>query len=155
MAKSFGIKYLLSILDAFSRKGMIYGTNSKKSDNLLKHIIEFCMNNKIPKEFLSDNGAEFKNKYINDFCNMYNIKFIHGSPYSPHSQSIIERFNYTIKKYLAKEFLANNNNKFDFNEVRFKIINYYNNKKHRILGMSPNEAYKLTDPDKITVLDVF
>ena len=98
MAKSFGIKYLLSILDAFSRKGMIYGTNSKKSDNLLKHIIEFCMNNKIPKEFLSDNGAEFKNKYINDFCNMYNIKFIHSSSYSPHSQGIIERFNYTIKK---------------------------------------------------------
>ena len=86
---------------------------------------------------------------------MYNIKFIHGSPYSPHSQGIIERFNYTIKKYLAKEFVANNNNEFDFNEVRFKIINYYNNKKHRILGMSPNEAYKLTDPDKITVLDVF
>ena len=64
MVKSFGIKYLLSILDAFCRKGMIYGTNSKKSDNLLKHIIEFCMNNKIPKEYLSDNGAEFKNKYI-------------------------------------------------------------------------------------------
>ena len=85
MAKSFRIIYLLSILDAFSRKGMSYGTNSKKLDNLLKHKIEFCMNNKIPKEFLSDNGAEFKNKYINDFCNIYNIKFILGSPYSPHS----------------------------------------------------------------------
>ena len=132
---------------------MNYGTNSKKSDNLLKRIFEFCMNNKIPKEFLSDNGAEFKNKFINDFCNMYNIKFLHGSPYSPHSQGIIERFNYTIKKDVSKEFLANNNNKLDFNEVRFKIINYYNNKKHRILGMSPNEAYKVTDPDKINEIN--
>ena len=84
---------------------------------------------------------------------MYNIKFMQGSPHSPHNHGIIERFNYTITKYLSKEFLANNNNKLDFNEVRFKIINYYNNKKHRILGMSPNEAYKVTDPDKINEIN--
>ena len=43
----------------------------------------------IPTEFISDNGAEFKNKFFNEFCTLYNIKFIHGAPYSPHSQGII------------------------------------------------------------------
>ena len=26
-----------------------------------------------------------------------------------------------------------------------KIINYYNNKNHRLIGTSPNKAYKITD----------
>lgn len=29
MQKAFGIKYLLTIIDVFSRKAMIYGTNKK------------------------------------------------------------------------------------------------------------------------------
>lgn len=101
MSKCFGIKNLLSIIDAFSRKAMIYGAYSKKSDILLTYEIEFCLNNKIPKEFLSDNDAEFKNSIFNEFCNIYDIKFVYGAPYSPHSQGIFERFNYTIIKYLT------------------------------------------------------
>ena len=107
MEKEFGIKYILSIIDCFSRKGNIYGTNSKNATILLNFVIDFCLNHNIPKEFISDNGAEFKNKFFNEFCTLYNIKFIHGAPYSPHSQGIIERFNYGIKKYLSKEFISN------------------------------------------------
>ena len=58
----------------------------------------------------------------------------------------LKQFNYSIKKYLSKEFISNKSSKLDF---QFKIINYYNNKIHRILGMSPNDAYKITDKDKI------
>ena len=32
-----------------------------------------------------------------------------------------------------------------FGEYRLKIINYYNNKNHRLIGTSPNKAYKITD----------
>lgn len=50
---------------------------------------------------------------------------------------------------MNKEFISNNNCDLNFVKIKFKIINYYNNKVHRILGMSPNEAYKITDKDKI------
>lgn len=50
---------------------------------------------------------------------------------------------------MNKEFISNNNCDLTFVKIKFKIINYYNNKVHRILGMSPNEAYKITDKDKI------
>jgi len=39
------------------RKGMIYGLQNKHSDIILQNIIEFCLNNGFPQEFLSDNGA--------------------------------------------------------------------------------------------------
>ena len=120
-------------MDVFSRKAMIYGINSKESKMIITYIIDFCSNHNIPKEFSSDNGAEFKNKFFDDYCQMNNIKFLHGMPFNARAQGTIERFNYTIKKNLLKEFIANGNNLIDFQKVKSKIINYYNNKYHRLM----------------------
>ena len=51
LSKAYGVKMILSIIDVFSRKAMIYGVNNKKSENLIKNILEFCANNSFPKEF--------------------------------------------------------------------------------------------------------
>ena len=53
-----------------------------------------------PKELGSDNGSEFKNSKIESYLYEKNIKFIHGSPYNPHSQGVVERFHQTIKDIL-------------------------------------------------------
>ena len=37
--------------------------------------------------------------------------------------------------------------------MKFKIINFYNNRTHRILGMNPVNAYKITDKAKIKELN--
>ena len=101
----------------------------KMQNNYEKNIKDFCLNNNIPNEFISDNGPEFKNRLFNKFYKNHNIKFLYGAPYSSHNQGIVERFNYTIKKYLCKEFIANNNQNLVFENIKFKIINFYNNKK--------------------------
>ena len=49
LAKAFGVKMILSVIDVFSRKAMIYKANDKKPDNLIKDILEFCANNSFPK----------------------------------------------------------------------------------------------------------
>jgi len=61
----------------------------------------------ISKENFSDNGAEFKNALFNKFFKDNNKKFKNEIPYNLHCTGIIERFNYSIKKYLSKEFIAN------------------------------------------------
>jgi len=68
LQKAFGIKYILTIIDVFSRKGMIYGLHNKEAKNILPFINDFCSNHNISKEFSSDNGTEFKNKFFNEFC---------------------------------------------------------------------------------------
>ena len=103
------------------------------------------MYNNSPKELASDNGGEFKNKIFNGFCKDNNISFIQGAPYNPHSMGIVERFNYTIKKYLSKEYIANGSNNLIFEDYRLKIINYYNSNSHRLIGTCPNKAYKIID----------
>ena len=70
-------------------------------------------------------------------------------PYNPRSQGTVERFHYTIKKYLGKEYINNGYKKLNFDSVRIKIINFYNNKVHKLIGMSPMEASKITDKETI------
>lgn len=132
---------LLSIIDVFSRKAMIYKANDKKQDNL--NILEFRVNNSFPKGFCQDNGPEFKNLKLNKICEREGITYIHGILYSPYFQGIVERFRYTIKKYLGKEYINKGYKKLDFDSVSIKIINYYNNKKHRLIGIIPMEASKI------------
>ena len=86
---------------------------------------------------------------MQNFCIKENIKYINGIPYYPHSQGTIERFHYTIKKYLAKEFISNGYQKLNFSEVRIKVMNFYNNKNHSLIRMTPNQAAKLTNENDI------
>ncbi len=58
------------------------------------------LNNGFPKYLITDNGTEFKNKLLKEFCENNHVKFIHGLPYRPHSQGVIERIHRIIKKGL-------------------------------------------------------
>jgi len=98
-------------------------------------------------------ARNLKNNKTNEFCFKNNIRFIHGIHYNPHSQGTIERFYYTIKKYLAKEYISNNYKQLNFNETKIKVINYYNNKIHRMLGISPNEAAKIYSIKDINIIN--
>jgi len=68
MSESLGIKYILSIMDCFSRKAMIYGTNTKKSNVLLNYIKDFCLHNNIPKVFISITEQNLKTLYLINFA---------------------------------------------------------------------------------------
>jgi len=98
-------------------------------------------------------ARNLKNNKTNEFCFKNNIRFIHGIHYNPHSQGTIERFYYTIKKYLAKEYISNNYKQLNYNETRIGVINYYNNKILIMLGINPNEAAKITSVEEINKIN--
>lgn len=57
---------------------MIYKNNDKKSDNIITNILEFCASNTFPKEFVSDNGPEFKNAKTEELCERGGITLFTG-----------------------------------------------------------------------------
>ena len=59
---------------------------------------------------------------------------------------------YNFKKYLGKEYINNEYKKLDFDAVRIKI-NFYNNKKHRLIGKSPMEASKIINEETINKIN--
>lgn len=104
MNHTFGIKYLLTAIETNSKKYLVYGIAVKKDKNLIIYIKELRIHNNIQKELTSDIGTEFKNKIFNDFYEDNDISFFQGPPYTSHSKGIVQRFNYTIKTYLSKEY---------------------------------------------------
>ena len=66
--------YVLDIIDHFSKFCQSYLLNTKESLEVFCKIRLFIENYGIPKYLISDNGSEFKNKTLKDFCIENNIK---------------------------------------------------------------------------------
>ena len=82
--------------------------------------------NGLPRYLISDNCREFKNKLIIDFCEQNGVRFVHGLPYRPHSQGVVERVHRIIKFGLMcyKQDLKN---KYNINFALDEIIENKNN----------------------------
>lgn len=97
-------KYILNIIDCFSKYVWSFPLVNKTSETVakrIKSVFELNINGRknIPKIFASDNGTEFlgettelleENKVIQRF----------GKAYNSNAQSIIERFNLTLRTAL-------------------------------------------------------
>ena len=60
-----------------------------------------------------------------------NIKFIHGLPYYPYSQGIVERFHKTIKDCYLYSLFPDDKDNFDFRRSIDIVVKKYNNQIHR------------------------
>ena len=138
--------YLFNIIDHFSKFGMSYLIENKKSSTIYKNL-KFALDcNGFPYEIGSDNGKEFRNELIENYLKSKNIKYIHGMPYNPHSQGVVERFHKTIKDGLYCRYNDNPGN-FDINQSLEFIIKKYNSHIHSSTRYTPNEIFYSKDEE--------
>ena len=129
-----GYKYMLTLIDCFSKKA--YAVPLK--DKTAKHV-KIGMESILPdnvKHLQTDEGNEFFNKDFNEF--MKKRKITHYHTYSHLKASIVERFNRTIKTWMWEMFSAQGSYRWVDNLP--KLINRYNNKVHRSIGMRPKDV---------------
>lgn len=95
---SHGHKYILGIIDIFSRYIMLVPLKSTETkivtDALLQRWISIfgC-----PNCIISDGGKNLNSKLMSQFCRLFNIDKHTSSPYHPASNGIIERSFRTVK----------------------------------------------------------
>ena len=144
-------KYILDIVDHFSKWYYGYLLKNKTKEEVLKKIELFCELFGIPKILQTDNGGEFKNNIIENFCNENNIKLIHSSPYHPQTNGSVEATHKEIQKYICMEYLKNKK-KFNIEDSLFKIIKIHNNKTHSTTKRIPKEIRDLNDKSEIEII---
>ena len=110
LKRNTNYNYLFNIIEHFSKFGILVVLENKDAKNILQNLKLFFEFNGFQKELGSDNGREFKNKLIENYLNEKNIDYIHGMPYNPHSQGVVERFHKTINDLLYAKYLDNENN---------------------------------------------
>ena len=91
---------------------------------------------KFPRRILADKGAEIKNKLFQAYCKNNNILLLHSNNFV--HAPFVERFNRTLKNLMFKYMTHENTNRY-IDTLPF-FVHTYNNRKHRMIGMSPAEA---------------
>lgn len=132
-----GFKYLLAAIDTFTRKAFIEPCKDKTGKTVLTAFktIYQKLDGKIVT-LVADRGSELRNSEFISFCRKEKIKFFHN--YTSVHAAYIERFNRTIQNMIYR-YLSEFETK-RYVDVLPAILSSYNNRYHRIIGMSPNTA---------------
>ena len=128
-----GIKYILMIIDVFSKYGWIVPLKSKTGIDVAGAFKRIFEKDQKPKMLWTDKGKEFYNKHVAAVLAKNNVKLY--STENEEKASIVERWNRTIKTKMWKYFSANNTKKYI--DILDQLVNKYNNTKHRTIGCAP------------------
>ena len=139
-----GYKYLLMILDLFSKYGWIVPLKTKTGLEVSKAFESLLEKNK-PKMLWVDKGKEYYNKNVLDLLAKDKITIY--STENEEKSSVCERWNRTIKDKMYKRFTMQNNTVYV--DILPKILASYNNSRHRSIGMTPSQARKPENYGKV------
>ena len=132
-----GYKYLLMVLDIFSKYGWIVPLKTKTGLEVSQALASIFRENK-PKMLWVEKGKEYYNRHVLDLLAKNKIEIY--STENKEKSSVCERWNRTIKTKMYKQFTRQNNTVYI--DILPKILSSYNNSKHRSIGMTPNQARK-------------
>ncbi|MGH9656252.1 MAG: DDE-type integrase/transposase/recombinase [Bryobacteraceae bacterium] len=97
---------LFLIVDDHSRllvDGAFYAhENARACQDLLRHAI---MKRGVPEVLYADNGAPFKNAWLERTCAVLGIRLVHSKPYAPQGRGKQERLNRFIRESFLEEAL--------------------------------------------------
>ena len=149
--KKFNKKYtfILTVVDIFSKYAWAIPTKNKTGTSMINAFKTIFKTKRKPQKLQTDKGTEYKNKKFQKFLKMNNIHF-YTSENDDIKASLVERFNRTLKSKMFKFFSANNTKNYVNNLS--DMIHSYNNSIHRTIKMTPTQASKIKDPDKIAQL---
>jgi len=127
-----GVKYLLTVMDVFSKYGWMKPMESKtglKVANALKNIFK----ERKPDKLWVGMGREFYNKEVLKLVSLYSTE-------NEEKSCVVERWNRTMKEKMFKYCSANSTRRYI--DVLDELVEQYNNTKHSSIGMTPKEASK-------------
>ena len=147
-----GYKYILCMIDVFTRKVWVYKMKKKDNKNVQDSFKQFLSDSKInkytPTILMSDNDSTFINKSFQEILEKNKIIHQPNILDDHHALGLIDRFARTLKMILTRLFLqTKSTNWIDYIE---QIIKNYNNNGHSAIDyISPNEAFLEKNFEKI------
>ena len=144
-----GFKYLLMVIDVFSKFGWIVPLKTKTGvavanafKGLFKEVEEEGKEGeggrrrRVPTRLWTDKGKEFYNKTMKKL--LEKNKILLYSTENEEKSSVAERWNRTMKRNMWKYFTANNTHK--YLDILPALVDKYNNSYHRSIKCTPREA---------------
>ena len=127
-----GVKYLLAVIDVFSKYGWLIPLKDKTGKSLAS-ALEVIFNERKPEKMWVDKGKEFYNKHVKDLIELYSTE-------NEEKSSVVERWIRTMKEKMWKYFSANSTNVYI--NVLPDLVREYNNTRHSSIKMTPVKESK-------------
>lgn len=134
---SRGNKYILTIIDHFSRFLIMIPLRNQTSETiaskLVKHLI---LPYQLPSTWISDQGANFMSHIMTDLAKLLNIERLRTSSYHPMCNGRTEIVHKTLKKWIS--FYVNQHQS-NWDELLDYAVASYNNTLHASTQFTPHE----------------
>jgi transposase InsO family protein len=146
-----GSKYGFVIVDDYTRYTWVFFLSDKSEVvDIFKSFVKRCQNEfeTTIKKVRSDNGSEFKNTRIDEFCDEHGIQHQFSAKYTPQSNGIVERKNRTLID-MARSMLSEYNVSHSFWAEAINTACYSSNRLycHGMLGKTPYELLNGRKPN--------
>ena len=148
-----GIKYLLAVIDVFSKYGYLIPLKDKTGKSVAS-VLKTIFKERKPEKMWVDKGKEFYNKDVKELIELYSTE-------NEEKSSVVERWIRTMKEKMWKYFTDNNTNVYV--GILPDLVEDYNNTKHSSIKMTPVEASKKKNeirvwrnlyPDPLKIIDI-
>ena len=149
--KNQGYKYLLIVIDIFTRIGTLVPLKDK-TRKTVSDVFEGFYKTSSPVFLLTDNGSEFKNNLMKKISQEHEIKQLFAEPQAHKSLGIIDRFSRTIKTMIRKYFTINKT--MNWKDGIAQIEKTYNARSHAALdGLAPDDVENNAE-NMVKVIDI-
>lgn len=139
-----GYKYILVVIDCFSKYLWTRALKTKSANDVKKAILDILSREKkLPQYFQSDHGTEYYNKQVKHIFDEYKIK--HYSTFTIKKANFAERVIRTLKTRLYHSFHLRGT--YRWIDILPEITDNYNKSRHRTIGMRPFDVFR--GPKKI------
>ena len=130
-----GVKFLLTIVDAFSRKGWARPLRSKSGRVVATSLAAFLRSNKDYTLLQTDKGKEFDNAEVAKVLREVGVRRF-TTENETIKASIVERFNRTLRERIYRLLMFRGDKRYA--EALESLVDSYNRTPHRSIGMAPS-----------------
>lgn len=142
-----GFKYLLAVIDVFSKYGFMVPLKDKKGPSVASAFEKiFTTSGRIPNKLWTDKGKEFYNRPVAELLESRGNITLYSTE-NEEKSSVAERWNRTMKERMFKYFSSNNTNVYI--DILQDLVSRYNNTKHSALKMTPLDASQKKNESKV------
>lgn len=133
--KNDGYRYLLCVIDVFSKYAWVIPIKDKTGATLVKAFQK--IKNRTPLRLQTDKGTEFLNRKFQAYLKKKKIHFF-VTHNAETKASVVERFQRTLKQRMWRYFTYQKTERYI--DVLNKLVQGYNASVHRTIGMAPKDV---------------
>ena len=144
-----GFKYLLNIIDIFSKFAWSFPTKNKSAPVVADLLQRLWLQEGAPEILGCDRDGAFRAE-TDDVATKFNVEIRRSKAYSSSTQGAVERLNQTLRAAIAKAMGEYGSKK--WTHMLPHIVGAYNRAKHKAHGFTPMMAHRRHD--QLMPLDV-